>query len=151
MEPIWEEKHEINGKEISRFLPVPYWLTLTEQHKNLIQEFREQAQDYVRPEHTDYYLSRFLMARKWDLSLSIDFFVKAMTLRAAEDMDNILETHPQSYWYNFLCSYWPTSIQTNRFHSTKDGCPVMYESIGMQFVLSLKLLPTIRSCSSEIN
>lgn len=134
-------KHEINGQEISHYLPVPFWLTLTKQHMERIQEFRVLVQDLLKPEHSDFYLSRFLVARKWSLQHSVEMFKQAMTQRAEEDVDHILEKHPSSYWFDFLSSYWPTSVQANRSHLTKDGCPVMYESIGRVHPHLAELIP----------
>jgi len=121
----------INDVDLTHTLPTPLWVTFGEKEKNAIAEFKTLVESYIRPNHSDYYFSRFLVARKWDMKLATELFVNAMKVREAEDVDNILETFPKCHWYKTLCAYWPTSISPDRFHTAKDGCPVMYERIGL--------------------
>lgn len=123
----------LNDIDLSDVLSVPMWLTFTEKEKSMIQEFKEQVKDYIKPHHSDYYFSCFLVARKWDMKLAIELFVNAMKLREEEQIDDILETFPQSFWYNTLIDYWPTSVSANKFHYAKDGGPVVFERIGTFF------------------
>jgi len=88
-----------------------------------------------------FFFSRFLVARKWDMKASVELFVNAMKLRKEEDVDNILETFPHEFWYKTVTEYWPTSISPLKFHIAKDGCPVMYERIGLVQPKLAELIP----------
>jgi len=121
----------INGVDLTNFLPVPLYTQWTDKERDLVKQFREKAAEYVKPEHSDYYLGRFLIARKWDMDKSVELFINAMKWRIEEKIDTLVETFPDDFWYDFLCSYWPTSIHPDRYHVTKDGCPIMYERIGL--------------------
>lgn len=111
-----ESKSEtVADVDLSSIIPPPYWTTLTEvdfyisvilqfnlisqKEFKLIEEFKELVKEHILPFHTDYYFSRFLVARKWDLKLSSELFINAMKVRVKEDMDNILETFPNNFWY----------------------------------------------------
>jgi len=121
----------INGVDLTHILPVPLWATFGDKEKGLIEEFKKQVKDHIKPHHDDYYFSRFLVARKWDMKLSTELFVNAMKVREEEGIDQILETFPQTFWFKTITDYWPTSISATRAHVAKDGCPVMYERIGL--------------------
>jgi hypothetical protein len=123
----------INGVDLTSILPTPLWVTFDDDQKAKIQEFRkaENVVPHLKPEHTDYYFSRFLVARKWDMKLSTELFANAMVVREAEGIDTILETFPHDFWFKALTEYWPTSIRPDKPLVAKDGCPVMYERIGM--------------------
>jgi hypothetical protein len=123
----------INGVDLTASLPTPLFVTFTEDQKKQIQEFKKipEVEAHTKPEHTDYYFSRFLVARKWDVKASTELFVNAMKLRETENIDSILETFPKEFWYKTIIEYWPTSISPTNPLCAKDGCPVMYERIGM--------------------
>lgn len=121
----------VNGVDLTAHLPVPLYATWTDKERGLIKDFREKAGKWVKPTHSDYYLGRFLIARKWDLNKSTDLFINAMKWREDENIDTLVERFPHDYWYEFLSEYWPTSISPHRYHVTKDGCPIMYERIGL--------------------
>lgn len=123
----------INGVDLTNVLPTPLWVTFDDEQKAKIQEFKkaENVVPHLKPEHTDYYISRFLVARKWDMKLSTELFANAMVVREAEGIDSILETFPRDFWYKALTGYWPTSIHPDKPLVAKDGCPVMYERIGL--------------------
>jgi hypothetical protein len=121
----------INGVDLTHTLPTPLWVTFDDKQKAQILEFKELVKDYIKPEHTDFYFTRFLVARKWDVKVSAELFISAMKVREAEQVDQILETFPQTFWFKTITSYWPTSISESKFHVAKDGCPVMYERIGL--------------------
>jgi len=106
-------------------------VTLNDKEKKAIEEFRILVSDHIKPEHSDFYFSRFLVARKWDMKLSTELFVNAMKVREKEDIDNIMEWFPHNIWFKTITSYWPTSINATRSHVAKDGCPVVYERIGL--------------------
>jgi len=65
------------------------------------------------------------------MKLSTELFVNAIKLREVEEVDNILETFPHDFWFKTITEYWPTSISSKKYHVAKDGCPVMYERIGL--------------------
>jgi len=121
----------INGVDLTHTLPTPLWVTFDDKQKAQIQEFKEIVKEHIKPDHTDFYFTRFLVARKWDMKLSTELFINAMKVRESERIDDILETFPQNYWFKTITDYWPTSISEKKFHSAKDGCPVVYERIGL--------------------
>lgn len=123
----------LNEVDLTEVLATPMWLSLNEKEKTMIQEFKVQVKDFILPHHTDYYFSCFLIARKWDMKLSVELFINAMKHRQEEKIDDILETFPQTFWYNTLADYWPTSVNAVKFHYAKDGGPVVYERIGILF------------------
>jgi hypothetical protein len=120
------DKYPINGVDLTGQLPVPLFCTFGDKEKDALKEFREKCKDYIRPEHSDWYLSRFLIARKWDMSKSVELFCNAMKWREAEKIDDLVDSFPEDYWYDFLKSYWPTSISPDRYHYTKDGVSCKY-------------------------
>jgi len=64
-----------------------------------------------------------------------------MKLREAEQVDNILETFPHDFWFKTITEYWPTSVSTKKYHCSKDGCPVVYERIGLVHPKLAELIP----------
>jgi len=121
----------INGVDLTAHLPTPLWVTFGDKEKKAIEEFKEIVKTNILPHHDDYYFSRFLVARKWVMADATTLFINAMKVRQTESIDQILETFPQTFWYKTLTQYWPTSISPTRLHVAKDGCPVMYERIGL--------------------
>lgn len=121
----------INGVDLTSVLPTPLWVTFTDKEKKAIEEFKKIVEKSIKPDHSDFYFSRFLVARKWDMKLSTQLFIDAMKVRDAEKIDDLLQTFPQNFWFNTITDYWPTSISSKKTHVTKDGCPVMYERIGL--------------------
>jgi len=117
--------------DLTHTLPTPLWVMFTDKEKAQIEEFKKIVKEHISPIHTDYYFSRFLVARKWDMKLSTELFINAIKTRKDEDIDNILETFPKNFWFKTICDYWPTSISPTIQHTAKDGCPVMYERIGL--------------------
>jgi len=65
------------------------------------------------------------------MDAALDLFVNAMKWRKEENIDNLVETFQDDFWFDFLSSYWPTSISPERTFFTKDGCPIIYERIGL--------------------
>jgi len=126
-----KKKCSINGVDLTHILPTPLWVTFGDKEKALIEEFKKQVKEFIKPHHDDYYFSRFLVARKWDIKLSTELFINAMAVREEESVDYILDTFPQTFWFKTIVDYWPTSISNTRPHVAKDGCPVMYERIGL--------------------
>jgi hypothetical protein len=117
--------------DLTHSLATPLWVTFTDKEKGQIEEFKKIVKDHILPVHNDYYFSRFLVARKWDMKLSTELFVNAMKVRKEEGIDEILETFPKNFWFKTICDYWPTSISASKAYTAKDGCPVMYERIGL--------------------
>jgi hypothetical protein len=101
----------------------------SDKERALIESFKLHIKDDIRPHQSDHYYSRFLIAGKWDMKVSVELFLNEMKLREKEEIDNILDTFPQHYWFQTLFDYWPTSINHKTFVA-KDGSPVIYERIG---------------------
>jgi len=131
----------INGVDLTGLLPVPLYVTWTDKERDAVKEFREKTAKYIKPEHSDYYIGRFLIARKWDMSKSTELFINAMKWREEENIDGLVETFPDDYWFEILSEYWPTSISPTRYHYTKDGCPIMYERIGLVSPILVDYIP----------
>lgn len=66
--------------------------TFGEKEKNAIKEFREKCGDKVKPGHSDWYLARFLIARKWDMGKATELFINAMKWREEEVSTAFFET-----------------------------------------------------------
>lgn len=113
--------------------------TFSDKEKALLESFKLLIKDEIRPHQSDHYFSRFLIAGKWDMKVSVELFINEMKLREKEQIDDILETFPQHYWFKTLHDYWPTSIN-HKFFVAKDGSPVIYGRIGI-FIVGLLLFP----------
>lgn len=139
-QPRGKGHYKINDVDLTEYLPIPLHFSFGETEKKAMAEFRERSKRCT-PAHTDYYISRYLVARKWDMKKSVDLFDESMNWRDQNKVDDILETFPDNYWYKQLLEYWPTSISIDKPHLTKDGCPVMYERIGMVGPKMCDLIP----------
>lgn len=81
---LYLDKYPINGVDLTNWLPVPLPCTFTDKEKDAIKTMREQCAKHIKPEHTDWYLSRFLIARKWDMAKATELFNNAMKWREEE-------------------------------------------------------------------
>ncbi|KAF5929133.1 hypothetical protein HPG69_019153 [Diceros bicornis minor] len=87
-------------------------------------QFQENIQDLLPalPNPDDYFLLRWLRARKFDLQKSEDMVRKHVEFRKQQDLDNILTWQPseviQLYDSGGLCGY------------DYEGCPVWFDLIG---------------------
>jgi len=132
--------YKVNDVDLTANLPIPQFFTLTDSQKAMFGEFRK-ASKKCKEAHTDYYICRFLIARKWKLKDSVELFDNAMTWREENKIDEILDTFPDNYWYKALTEYYPNSINPERFHWTKDKCPIFYERIGLVHPKMTDLIP----------
>eukprot|EP01124_Arcella_intermedia_P000096 TRINITY_DN10052_c0_g1_i1.p1 TRINITY_DN10052_c0_g1~~TRINITY_DN10052_c0_g1_i1.p1 ORF type:complete len:301 (+),score=82.45 TRINITY_DN10052_c0_g1_i1:126-1028(+) len=131
-------KTEENEKKVSDILPTLIYSALTEEHLVKIKQFREdpQVSEYIYPPsedyflHTDFYLTRYLVAREWDHNKAKEMFIKAMKWRKANDVDNIIEVMPKNQYFEFLRRYWPGSIHEDWEFWTYDESFVSYQRIG---------------------
>lgn len=121
--------YKVNDVDLSAVLPVPMYYQFTDDEKKMFAEFRK-ASKTCTDEDSDYIIGRFLVARKFKLKDSVELFDSARAWREKENVDDIIETFPDNYWYKQLLAYWPTSIHPEKYHWTKDGCPIVYERIG---------------------
>jgi len=121
---------KVNEVDLTDHLPVPLYYTFTDDQKKMFAEFRK-ASKKCKDSHTDYYIGRFLIARKWKLKDSVELFDNALKWREEQGIDDIIESFPEDYWYKTLMDYWPNSVNPTQYHWTKDKCPVTYERIGL--------------------
>jgi len=118
------------SKDLSDHIP-PVRKTLSEETLEQIQKFREhpEAKKYIKEHHHDFYISRWLTARKGDVEKSVTLFVESMKWREENSIDTIMETFPKWEHFEKLVNYWPGSL-LNLCPYTYDGSPVMYEAMG---------------------
>ncbi|XP_058388279.1 SEC14-like protein 4 [Diceros bicornis minor] len=97
---------------------------LSSQQQEALARFQENIQDLLPalPNPDDYFLLRWLRARKFDLQKSEDMVRKHVEFRKQQDLDNILTWQPseviQLYDSGGLCGY------------DYEGCPVWFDLIG---------------------
>lgn len=70
----------MNDVDLTEHLPIPLHFTWGENEKKAFAEFRKQSKKCT-DSVTDYYISRFLVARKWDMKKSVDLFDGAIKWR----------------------------------------------------------------------
>eukprot|EP01121_Diplochlamys_sp_Union-15-3_P011711 TRINITY_DN3424_c0_g1_i7.p1 TRINITY_DN3424_c0_g1~~TRINITY_DN3424_c0_g1_i7.p1 ORF type:complete len:434 (-),score=96.89 TRINITY_DN3424_c0_g1_i7:74-1375(-) len=99
--------------------------SLTDDEKKLIKELREKIKDYLKENHTDDYLIRWLKARDMDVSKAAEMFINSMKWRISRDVDNIDKITKRKY-YPAMKEYWPSSVHGR----TKDGWLVYWERLG---------------------
>jgi len=99
----------------------------------------------IKEEYTDDYISRWFVARAWDVEDAVDLFTNSMTWRKENDVDNILEWYPLSENYKKMWEYWPCSKE---IYYTKEGWPVYYERIG---IVDFQHLFTIVTAKDLVN
>jgi len=79
----------------------------------------------------DLEISRWLVARKWDLEASVKMFLDSVAWREKEDINNIFEWITKMKTFKFLSDYWPNSIlpEKSAKFRTHDGYLVVYEKL----------------------
>lgn len=118
------------SRDLSASLP-PVIKTLSPEVLEKVKEFREhpEASKYLKEHHHDFYINRWLTARKFDVEKAVELFVASMKWRAEIGADTILEEFPKWKHFEKLAKYWPGSL-LNMCPHTFDGSPVMYEALG---------------------
>jgi hypothetical protein len=76
--------YPINGVDLTSHLPIPLQFGWGEAEKKALSEFRELTVDWAQPTDSDWYLSRFLVARRWDVTRATELFITAMKWRKEE-------------------------------------------------------------------
>jgi len=106
-------------------------LVMTEEQQDLLKEFKELVKDIKKPWHDDGELTRWLVARDWDLKKATYMFTESMKWRNKENIDTILDFLPKTNpFFDLLKEYWPHNILSPHRFYTKDGWPVIYEKFG---------------------
>lgn len=91
--------------------------------------------------HTDFYLTRFLIAREWDFAKSKEMFINAMKWRKENNVDNIIEEFEKSEYYDVLSTYWPGSVNKAWDFWTWDNSFVSYSNMGSVDTKLVKYVP----------
>eukprot|EP01124_Arcella_intermedia_P020506 TRINITY_DN27990_c0_g1_i1.p1 TRINITY_DN27990_c0_g1~~TRINITY_DN27990_c0_g1_i1.p1 ORF type:complete len:382 (-),score=75.67 TRINITY_DN27990_c0_g1_i1:44-1189(-) len=97
-----------------------------------IKQFKDSplAQKYLLPKHDNFYVARFLRARKYDVDQAVQMFVSTMEWKKEVDVEKIKETLPQNPNFQKLLDYWPSSLHWEEVPTTKDGSLVLLEALG---------------------
>jgi len=139
-----KDKDEKEGDEWEELDPsvIKGRLILNDEQKAKLEEFKAQVKDCTRPYHDDGELTRWLVAREWDLKKAVAMFTESMKWRTKEGIDTILETCPQTNeYFEILNDYWPHSVLSTRRYFTRDGWPVMYEKFGALDLDMVDIMP----------
>merc|ERR1712010_384857 len=65
--------YNVNNVDLTKYLPVPLAFGFDDGNKAKMAEFRKLSKRCTEA-HSDYYIGRFLIARKWDVKLSVELF-----------------------------------------------------------------------------
>eukprot|EP01125_Pyxidicula_operculata_P000641 TRINITY_DN10636_c0_g1_i1.p1 TRINITY_DN10636_c0_g1~~TRINITY_DN10636_c0_g1_i1.p1 ORF type:complete len:383 (+),score=77.45 TRINITY_DN10636_c0_g1_i1:61-1209(+) len=116
--------------DLSEYLPAQV-KKLSEETKTKIQQFRSHpsVKPHLTAKHHDFYISRWLTARKNDVDKAVEMWVNHMEWRNKVQADNSLEKFPSHEMYQKLIKYWPSSLHTMSPY-TYDGSYVLYEAYG---------------------
>jgi len=68
-----------------------------EKEREAVKTLREKAGEWATEQHSDWYLGRFLIARKWSMDAALELFVNAMKWRKEENIDSLVETFPDDF------------------------------------------------------
>ncbi|XP_046560248.1 SEC14-like protein 2 [Haliotis rubra] len=96
---------------------------LSQNQKDILEQFKNTVKDILKPEHDDYYVLRWLRARSFDLKKSETMIRNDYAWRKQIGADTIREDFKlpevlQKYYIGGFCGY------------DNEGCPVWYEPFG---------------------
>jgi len=103
----------------------------TDEKRESINQLRNHPDvaEYIKEEHNDDFLARWLISRNWDVDKAAEMFVTSMKWRIENNIDTIVEEYPSDPYYQKIKDFWPGS-ETGVFN-TKDGWPIYYERVGI--------------------
>ncbi|KAK6192518.1 hypothetical protein SNE40_003970 [Patella caerulea] len=96
---------------------------LSPKQAEVLQKFRETMKDVLKPHHDDYFLTRWLRARNYDLKKAETMLRNDFTWRAQNGVDTILSDYKvpeviEKYYPGGLCG------------RDKEGCPIWIDPFG---------------------
>jgi len=105
---------------------------LTPEDQAAITKFRAnpKVQELLKPKHNDFYVCRYLRARKFVVDDAVEMFVASMKWRSDVKADDILTSFPKNKNYQRLLDYWPGSIHWDDPPLTHDGSIVLFQALG---------------------
>jgi len=113
--------------------PLPPQITvLDDEALKLVADFkkRPEVQEYLLPKHNNFFIARYLRARKFVLEDAIVMFVNSMKWRRKMDVDTINERFQQNKFKDKLIEYWPASAFWDNPPLTNDGSIIIMEALG---------------------
>eukprot|EP01130_Rhizamoeba_saxonica_P011691 TRINITY_DN486_c0_g2_i1.p1 TRINITY_DN486_c0_g2~~TRINITY_DN486_c0_g2_i1.p1 ORF type:complete len:397 (-),score=102.35 TRINITY_DN486_c0_g2_i1:506-1651(-) len=128
--------NEESSSESSEYLGkkyLPELKDLTDEQKEMCREMleREDVRSVMREmDNNIYMISRWLIARNWDMEKAVEMFINTMNWREENNINTLLEDLQEHPKFEILRDYWPSS-QAHRDILTHDGSPVFYERVGM--------------------
>jgi len=119
------------SKEDTRLLSTPEVVTghygsLTPEQKQALEQLRV-ALPSLPPRYTELMLLRFLRARQFDVSKTVEMITNDIAWRKEVGADEALKTFPNNKYYQSLLNYWPGR---NHKHD-KRGVHIYYERVGV--------------------
>jgi len=137
-------------KEIpAHILPSLIYGSLSDEQKEIITQFRADPEiaEWISPPrqdhhlHTDFYLTRFLVAREWDFLKAKDMFITAMKWRKENKVDSIIQDFEKEAYFPLLSSYWPGSFHRDWDFWSFDNSFVSYQRLGTLDVGLMDIVP----------
>jgi metal transporter CNNM len=120
------------------------WESLTDIQKSLVKEFKDTLKGEIKEGLSDLEISRWLIARDFDLKATIEMYRKSMKWRALVGADHILEEFPKSPYYEFLTTHYPTNHSDPNCPKVlrcRDGTHCCIESMGILNAEVASLIP----------
>eukprot|EP01126_Amoeba_proteus_P065135 TRINITY_DN9209_c0_g1_i2.p1 TRINITY_DN9209_c0_g1~~TRINITY_DN9209_c0_g1_i2.p1 ORF type:complete len:503 (-),score=105.47 TRINITY_DN9209_c0_g1_i2:75-1583(-) len=133
----------------SKVLPQLVYASLSDEQKDMIRAFREDPEiaEWI-PEpsenhylHTDFYLSRYLVAREWNVKAAKAMYIASMKWRKENNISEIVEEFEKSEYFPLLRSYWPGSFDKRWDFWSFDNSWVTYSRIGTLDPEILEVIP----------
>eukprot|EP01130_Rhizamoeba_saxonica_P000669 TRINITY_DN10611_c0_g1_i1.p1 TRINITY_DN10611_c0_g1~~TRINITY_DN10611_c0_g1_i1.p1 ORF type:complete len:410 (-),score=121.72 TRINITY_DN10611_c0_g1_i1:35-1237(-) len=98
---------------------------ISEEQLQLIEALRENVTEYLKDNHTDEFMNRWLIARDNDVDAATEMFVASMKWREENNIDTILDWFPKSEYFPIIENHWASQEAY-----TKDGMYMYYERYG---------------------
>jgi len=128
-------------------IPTNAYVNLSPENQMKVSQLREEVKDWIPAEqpdhhmHTDFYLSRYLVARDFDVAKAKEMFINAMKWRKDNDIDGIIQRFESSEYFDLITNYWPCSVHRKWDFWTYDNSFIVYERIGSMDCSLIDVIP----------